>query len=137
MAKTPEKEGGGIPPSAADRTLELFELPPPPPDRVKTRPLEEDIDAPLIQWIGTDISDKNTSCRLAKYKNGHRAIQTIRRDKHNKIYATSSMLLSTTQYRELVKAVFSDSRLIKELLLRHPEGTHKTCDEIRDMLKIT
>lgn len=105
--------------NAQDRTLSLFvaeETTEPDIKPQKDRSVV-DVDEPMLKWVESDISHHEVCVRVARYKNGHRGIQFMRKDGSS----MSCVLLSPEMYRQLERCVFRGSSELKELLLAHPD----------------
>lgn len=104
-------------PSAKDRTLDMFLGDPTPPEKLhKTRMSEEDADEPMLKWINSDITHPEYSVRIAKYKNGHRGIQCMRKG-----VSMSCMLLTPEMYAQLERCVLLGSLQLRQVAMSYPE----------------
>lgn len=136
MAKEPNTPDE--PPTAVERTGSLFgeePVPEPVEKRSKDRSTPEDLDAPMIAWVNSDVTDPRYRVRVAKYRNGHRGIQTVRVADDGRVASSSCVLLTPVQYFDLAQCIFRDSGLVKQLLLKHPKGTHEIVDRIRELVE--
>lgn len=77
---------------------------------------------------------EETVCRVARFKNGRRAIQTVRGDQKNPAYV-GAMILEPNEYYSFAQCIFRDSHLIRELCTRFPPGSDPTVDKIRDFVQ--
>lgn len=73
--------------------------------------------------------------RVAKFQNGRRGIQFVRRCEDGSLAYCSSVVLHPDEYYSLAQCIFKDSGLIKELLLRFPAGADSVVDRIRELTK--